>query len=254
MKTLKRSIRLCILLTTVLLTISQQSLAETIDLTNKDGQTITARLVRYDGKKVDVFRLSDSKTFSIDINTLDDKTRNLIELWVKNGGNLVEDYKVSVKTGKTNKQISGFRYYSSSSKRVNLEPDFTVKNQHTSMETRPVQLTILFLGRPVANRSNHYVFRTQTFDIPKLAPLTSKDFKVNPVSEPYYQYRSGGGYGAKYLGYVWIIHNKLKTKIITSNSVPTSLKEKALLNFLEMKSRTEYDENLLPLQVRRFLD
>lgn len=242
MKTLKRSILHYLSTVLILLCVSNRTLAETIDVTDKEGRVITARLVTYDGKNVEIFRISDSKTFKVPIDTLSDKTRAAIDLWVKSGGNLVEKYEVTVNTGKTSRRIDGFDY--SDEKRVNLEPDITVKNPHATMESRPLQITIIFLGRPTTSRTNMYVFSTQTFDIPKLAPLTSKKFKVDPISKSYDD--SGSyRYGSRYLGYIWIIHNKLQTETIASASVPSSLTNKPLLKYLDMKSESYYSENLV---------
>ena len=247
MDALKHSLRMCILTAIIMLNVIHQSAAETIDVTNKDGQTISARLVRYDGKDVVIFRVSDSKTFTIPIDTLDDKTRTKIELWIKKGGNLVEDYDVSVKTGKS-LRTTGVDDFDD--KRVNLKPVVSVKNPHSTMESKSTQITILFLGRPVNSRTSIYVFRTQTFDIPKLEALGSKDFRVNPISKPY-DNRGYAKFGSRYMGYVWVIHNKLKTEFVASGSVPSSLTDKALLNFLEMKSGRYYSKDLLPIESNR---
>ncbi|MFK7849605.1 MAG: hypothetical protein AB8D78_01395 [Akkermansiaceae bacterium] len=218
---------------------SQQAVAEVVDVTDKKGRTITAELVNYDGTNVTISRKSDRRKFSIPVADLDDKTQNAIKEWLADGGNLVKEYEVDVKTGKSTEREGSFSSY----RILRLNPSFSVKNPDIVKDSKPAYITILFLGRPTDSRTQIHVFKKQTFKIPKLEPLKSTSFQVDAIANSYSdEYDSG----ERYLGYIWVIHNKTKTEVYGSKSVPSSYAEKYARNFLELKEDVTYMDNFKP--------
>lgn len=223
----------------VLLGFSFPSLAETIDVTDKQGRTISAKLLDCDGKNVQFERVSDSKRFTIAIDALDEKTSSAVKAWVDGGGNLMEKFEVSVNTGKTGRTTAMEDF---DDKRVNLKPVVTVKNPDANRETRPLKLTVLILGRPVVERSSIHVFLTQTFDIPKIAPLRSQEFQLKSISSSYDD-SAYAKFGSRYLGYVWVIHDE-DDRIIDCASVPSALVGDKAKAFLGLESNYIYGRDL----------
>ena len=221
--------------------------SETLDITDTKGRSFTANLVKSDAKTVDVIRISDSKPFTLTLDTLDEKTRTAITAWDKSGGNLSQAFEVSMNSGKTSRTTGSEDF---DDKRVNLFPIVTVKNPNANQETKPLQMTVLFFGRPVSSTTDIHVFRKQTFDLPKIAALGSKDFPVDPISAPY-DNRGYAQFGSRYLGYAWIIHNTSGTEIIASASVPSSIASKHGENVLKLDDGATYtkDLTLVPVQV-----
>lgn len=224
--------------------------SETLDITDIKGRSFTANLVKSDATSVDVVRISDSKTFSLPLASLDEKTRSAIGDWVKKGGNLSQAFEISMNTGKTSRTTGAEDF---DDKRVNLSPIVTVKNPSSVQETKPLQMTILFFGRPVSSTTDIHVFRKQTFDLPKISPLASKDFPVDPISEPY-DNRGYAQFGSRYLGYAWVVHNSTETEIVASASVPSSISSKHGEDVLKLDAGATYTKELtlVPVPVSRF--
>ncbi len=217
--------------------------AQTINVTDTQGRGITAKLVSCDGTNLKIIRESDSKRFTLPLAGLNDATKGAVKRWMGAGGNLSEIYEVTVDTGKTSRTTGTDDF---DDKRVNLDPTVTVKNADSKTPSKPHQLTVMFLGRPVDSTSDIYVFRKQTFELPKIDPLTSKPFEVSPVSQAY-DNRGYAKFGARYTGYVWIIHEDGNGRIIAAGSVPTSLVEKHGEKLLEMNEEGVYNRDLRAL-------
>ena len=226
----------------------QSLFGEVIDVTNKQGQTISAELLGYDGTNIEICRTDNRKKFKIAVADLNDKTQAAIKEWLEKGGNLVKSYEVEVSTGKATERSSSY----SDSKILRLDPSLTVKNPDITQDSKPAYITILFLGRPTEERSQIHVFKKQTFEIPKLEPLKSTSFKVEAVATRYSD-DSEYGYGERYLGYIWVVHNKATTDIYAAKSVPTPYAEKFARNFLMLKEEgTYFDDTFRPVPATRY--
>ncbi len=222
----------------------QSTLAQTINVTDKQGRGITATLLSSDGKTVKISRDSDSKNFSLPIEGLNGATQGAIKRWMDAGGNLAETYEVLVDTGKT-RRTTGQEDFDD--KRVNLVPTVTVKNTDTANATKAHHLTILFLGRPVDSTTDIYVFRKQTFELPRIRPLSSRTFEVAAISQAY-DNRGYAQFGARYLGYVWFVHNKAGTRVVKCASVPSSLAAKHAEKLLNLEENGIYNRDLRSLE------
>lgn len=223
-----------------MLGLSLHSFAESINITDKQGRAIPANVLSCDAYHVEFLRQSDSKKFKVPLASLDEKTCSALEAWVGEGGNLVTKFEVVVNTGKTGRtsEMEDF-----DDKRVNLKPVVTVKNPDANKETRPLKLTVLFLGKPVTDRSSIYVFQTKTFDLPKIAPLRSQEFQMKAISSAYDD-SAYAKFGYRYLGYVWIIHNEEQDEIFGCSSIPSAMVGDRAKQFLQLEEETTYDRDL----------
>lgn len=239
--------RLAILLLALLVSQTLPLFSETIDVTDKDGRSISARLVKCDGKSLDIVRASDSRPFTVPVSNLDETTRTAVDLWMNSDSHLSETFVVTIDTGKT-RRTTGTEDFDD--KRVNLEPILTVKNADTKQESKPLEITLLFLGRPVESTTDMFVFRIQTFPLPKIQPLNTREFQVKAISSPY-DNRGYAQFGSRYLGYVWVIHNPEDSRIVASASVPTNLAGKHGETFLKLKEGETYDRELRKIEAAR---
>jgi hypothetical protein len=231
----------------LILTIALQG--EVVTLENKNGSTITAKLVSCDETTLSVRRISDKKTFDIPLDQLNESSKATVESWKAKGGGLSEEFLASVATGK-NRKKSGTDDFDD--KRVNLDPVITITNQATKISSREAKVTTLFLGRPVADGSVLHVFRKSTFDLPSLLPVGSMEFKVGKISAAY-DTRGYARFGSRYAGYVVLIHDADGKNILYSKSVPTSLVTGDGRPYLKLNSDMDYDRNFEPVKLPSYL-
>lgn len=214
--------------------------AKDVLLRNKDGKSLTARLVQIEGDKLTVIRDSDKKQFVLALVQLDEASQARVDDWVKSGGNQSEKYEIEVSTSKSNKR-SGYEDYDD--RAVTMEPLVVVKNPDIKLTTKAANVTALFLGRPVNDRGGYYVFSTESFELPNLEPGKQSVFQLKKFSHTY-DNRGYAKYGARYLGWVVFIHNEDGKRIILAKSVPASLADKFATKFQTLKEETYYDDEL----------
>lgn len=217
--------------------------AEIIELTDTQGRSFKASLISANEKSVDVVRSSDRRRFTLALSDLSDETSTAIDNWIKEGGHLSQIYEVSLNTGKTARTTGREDF---DDKRVNLEPVVTIGNPSPSQETKALQITVWFFGRPVDSTSNIYVFSRETLDIPQIAPQSSRSLELKRISKSY-DNRGYAQHGSRYLGYAWIIHNKDESEIINANSVPSSLTSKYGSQILQLKADSTYTKDLVAI-------
>jgi hypothetical protein len=221
--------------------------SEPVTLMDKGGATLKVRLVSCEGPNLTVIRQTDGKSFTIPLERLDAASAETVKSWIAKGGNLATKYEFSVETGK-NRRTTGTEDFDD--KRVNLDPVITVRNPNTTLSSSEAKLTVLFLGRPVANSSWIFVISKNTFDLPKLAPLTSQNFPVGPITCAYDD-RGFAKFGSRYLGYAIIVHDAAGKKVFDSTSVPAAVLDGRELQFINLKKGTSYDRDFTELPQMR---
>jgi hypothetical protein len=221
--------------------------SEPVTLMDKNGTTLKVRLVSCEGPNLTVIRQADGKSFTIPLERLDAASNETVKSWIAQGGNLATKYAFSVETGK-NRRTTGTEDFDD--KRVNLDPVITVRNPNTTLSSGEAKVTVLFLGRPVANSSWLFVISKNTFDLPKLAPLTSQNFPVGPITCAYDD-RGFAKFGARYIGYAVIVHDAAGKKVFDSASVPAAVLNGHELQFIALKKNTTYDRDLTELPPMR---
>lgn len=214
--------------------------AKEVSLRNKDGKSLSARLITLDGDKLMVLRESDKKQFTLSLAQLDEASRAEVDAWLKAGGGLSEHFEIEVRSGK--RQRNTGEYYSDE-KKVDLEPLIVVKNPMQNMRTRAVKVTALLLGRPVTDRNAYYVFSTETFKIPSLEGGKEGACQMKPISRTFDD-KGSYRYGARYHGWVVLIQDPEDDRIIFSQSIPAPLAEKFGRQFLKLEASHAYDDNL----------
>jgi len=209
-------------------------------LVDKSGVNITANPVSCDGTNLTIIRESDKKTFTIPLARLDDSSQAKVKTWMTKGGGLREDLEIVVETNK-NRRTTGREDFDD--KRVNLEPVVTIRNPDTRISSRKAKATVLFLGRPVSDNTAFLVFKKSVFDLPELAPLGSTVFEIGKISSAY-DTRGYAKFGARYAGYVVLIHDESGEKLYDAESIPTALAPKFGLKFLALDQGQTYNRDL----------
>jgi len=76
----------------IVLVLAQASFAESepVELVDKSGTRLTARLISSDGKTLKVLRESDKKSFAVPMERLDEASSKRVKEWIDAGGNLSE--------------------------------------------------------------------------------------------------------------------------------------------------------------------
>lgn len=212
--------------------------ADVIEITDVQGRSMQVRLVACDGTIVRVSREADQRIVTIPLTNLDAASRQRIEAWKEEGGSLMEKYEITVATGR-NTRKDGTEDFDD--KRFNLHPVVTVRNPDTSFRARGATVTVLFLGRPIRDRSDIYVIGREHFDLKELGPLGSATFRMEPLSMAY-DNRGYAQFGARYLGYAVFIHDG--DTVLDSTSVPVSLVNAYGGALLKLEGRRNYDRFL----------
>lgn len=214
--------------------------AKEVTLNNKDGKSITVRMITSQGDKLTVLRSSDKKQFELSIAQLDDASRSEVDAWLKAGGGLSEEFEVEVRSGK--RQRNADEYYSDD-KRVDIEPLVVIKNPRANIRTRAVKATVLILGRPVALRNAYHVFSVKSFNLPSLEGGKEGLLQMERIS---HVFDDSGSYkrGARYYGWVVVIHDPEDDRVIHCKSIPEPLSGKFGRQFLKLEAGHTYDDNL----------
>ncbi|MBB5352483.1 hypothetical protein HNR46_002729 [Haloferula luteola] len=224
--------------------------ADPLMLTDKSGTTIEVQVEACDGVNVEVTRVSDRKTFTIPMNRLDQESVVRLQEWQARGGGLIKTFGIEVNTGKSNGTKSGDDF---DDKRVNLDPVVALSNPHNSMNTCACKMTVVFYGRPVVDRSAMHIFKTITFEIPEIPPGKTQEFKVGKISAAY-DNRGYSKFGARYAGYVVVLHDGPGTTWFSTRSVPSSLVTGNELAFLKVQTGKDYDKAFEELELARYSD
>lgn len=224
--------------------LGQASFAESepVELVDKSGTRLTARLISSDGKTVKVLRDSDKKSFAIPMERLDEGSSKRVQEWIDAGGSLSQIFEIDFATQRNRKTTAADDY---DDKRINMEPVITLKNPDPVNQTQEGTVSVIVFGRPIADTSNLYVFNSESFDLTKIAPLASAEFRMDAISSPYDD-RGYAKFGARYLGYAVLVHNKDKTQIYSSKSVPETLLKNWGLRLLKLESKKTYTKDLKP--------
>ena len=214
--------------------------AKEVVLRNKDGKSLTVRLVSITGEKLAVMRESDKKQFTLDVTQLDDASRGKVDEWVKSGGHLSERYSVEFSSGKAGRN-SAYEY--DDERTVVMEPVIVVKNPDVNLPTKAAKVTALVLGRPLSDRGAYFVFSTETFDLPSLEGGKQSSFLMKKFRHTYDD-RGAYKYGSRYLGWVVLIHDSEDKRILHGQSVPTPLAAKFGARLLDLTAESYYDSEL----------
>lgn len=218
--------------------------AEIMELADKNGTNLSAQVTNCDETNVTIIRESDKKTFTIPLTRLDEASQKRLTIWKARGGNLSEIFEISVQTGKNRRTTSREDF---DDKRVNLDPVVTVRNPDPRRKTKAAQATILFLGRPVTESRAIFVFKKSVFDLVEIPPLGTETLEIGKISAAY-DTRGYAKFGARYIGYVMVIHDDDGEKVYHSSSVPTSLVGDRGLSYLPLKTNMAYDQDFRPLE------
>ena len=218
--------------------------SEPMTITSSAGKSMTGRLRSMADGKVTVIREGDKKVFDMAVDSLDEKTQAAIKDWDAKGGNISTKFDVQVDAGRTRKTTGSDDF---DDQRVTLEPKITIKNPDVHRKTIGGKVTAVFLGKPVENASNVYVFKTQTFDLASLEPIGSTEFKVAKISQAYDR-RGYAKFGARYIGYALVIHNADGSEIYYAQSIPSNFANSNKQQLLSLKTEKLYNKNLEPLE------
>lgn len=214
--------------------------SEPLTITSSAGKSMVGRLRSLTEGKITVIRETDKKVFQMPLESLDEKTRSSIKEWETEGGNVATKFELQLDPGRTRRTTGAEDF---DDQRVTLDPTVTVKNPDAHRKTAKGKLTAIFLGKPVENASNVYVFKTHTFDLPALEPLGSTELKVPKFSQAYDR-RGYGKFGARYIGYALVVHSEDGTEIHQAQSIPANFANSNKQQLLSLKGEKTYNKNL----------
>jgi hypothetical protein len=201
---------------------------------------MSVRLLSSDGTTVRVAREPDGQAFALPLSRLNPASQAAVQNWLKQGGGLSQKFQIEMDTGKNRRKTGGEDF---DDKRVNLSPKITVTNPDLAAESQNGKATVLILGRPVQSNDDLQVLGTQTFELPRLKPGSSTSFEMKEISQAY-DNRGYAQFGARYLGYVVLIHSPDGKTLYDSKAVPETLQNHGL-NLLKLKPELTYDKNLI---------
>jgi hypothetical protein len=214
--------------------------SEPMKIADTTGREMSVRLLSSDGTTVRVAREPDGQTFALPLSRLNAASQTAIKTWVQQGGGLAQKFEIEMDTGKNRRKTGGEDF---DDKRVNLSPKITVKNPDLQAESQNGKTTVLIFGRPVQSNDDLQILGGQTFELPRLKPGTSTLFEMKEISQAY-DNRGYAQFGARYLGYVVLIHSPDGKTLYDSKAVPESLAQHGL-NLLKLKQGLTYDKNLI---------
>jgi hypothetical protein len=214
--------------------------SEPMKIADTGGREMTVRLLSSDGTTVRVLRDSDGQTFALPLSRLNPASQAAIKTWLEKGGGLSQKFEIEVDTGKNRRKTGGEDF---DDKRVNLSPKITVKNPDLETEAQNGKVTVLIFGRPVQSNDDLQVLGAQSFELARLKPGTSTLFEMKEISQAY-DNRGYAQFGARYLGYVVLIHSPDGKTLYDFQAVPDALGQHGL-GLLKLKPRLTYDKNLI---------
>jgi len=220
--------------------------SEPVDLVDKNGTKLTARLISSDGKSIKVRRESDKKDFTIPLERLDEATSKMVKKWHDEGGNLSEIFEINFSSQKNRKNTGADDF---DDKRVNMEPTITLKNPDILKSTIGATVSVVIFGRPIMDTNQYHVFKAESFELKKMDPLASEELQVSNISAPYDD-TGFAKFGARYLGYAVLIHNEEKTTLYSCKSVPSTLLKNFGIKLLKLQTGQNYTKDLKPVASR----
>lgn len=213
-----------------------------VSLTSKDGKTIQVELKHSTEKKVTFVMVDNKRKYTFKLDKLDAASQEKIRDWKKAGGGASVSFDIDFVSGKSSRAASRYEY--DDERRVVIKPKITVSNKDKDARTKPVEITVLILGRPVKDRSSIHVLGRESHPLASIEALGEKEIQMKTIVSAY-DNRDSYRYGSMYSGYVVLIHEG--KKILASKSVPTPNAEKWGAVWLGLKVDCKYDKNLKPI-------
>ncbi|MFC4991132.1 hypothetical protein [Rubritalea tangerina] len=207
-----------------------------ISITNTSGKSVSVYLQKSDDKEVTVKLAKNHKVHTIKLADLDVASKNKIKKWKDAGGGLSTDFEIEFDSGKSSRSRQDY----DDDRTLTIKPVVTIENGDNNLESKEAEVTVLTLGRPLSDTSSIKVFQKETHDLPKLDGAGKHIIQCKTYRTVYD--KVGYKHGAKYLGYVVIVHEK--KNVVASRSVPTTLVEKFGSTLLTLKAGVTYDKNL----------
>ncbi len=170
---------------------------------------------------------SNHKTHALKLADLDNASQEKIKNWQDAGGGLSTDFDIEFNSGRTSRS----RNNGSETRTLTLKAVATIKNGDNNLETKPVEVTILTLGRPTGDPSFFKIFQKENHKLPSLDGGGEHLIACETYRATYDNH--GYKYGAKYLGYVVLIYEG--KNIIVAKFVPTTLAAKYGNQFLKLE-------------------
>jgi hypothetical protein len=156
---------------------------------------------------------------------------------------LRKEYGISVDTGKNGRK-DGTEDFDDT--RINLRPEITIKNPDPSSSTSAAKVRVVFLGRSVLETKHYVVLKCESFDLVVLGPLKAATFAMEPITAAFDD-RGYAKFGARYLGYVVLIHDEAGTQIYDSEAIPATLVREPMLGWLKLQTGQECTADLKPV-------
>jgi len=209
---------------------------KSVAITNTQGQTIDVYLLKVSKNEVDVKLASNHKSHVLKLTDLDKASQDKIKKWQAAGGGLSTDFKIEFNSGRSSRSRSGY----SDERTFILKPVVTINNNDNNLETKPVEVTIIILGKMASDTSLLKVFQKEKHTLPSINGggehiIACKGYRGVYDDEGY-------KYGAKYFGYIVLIHEG--KNVLVAKSIPTAFAAKYGNQLLKIEEDKIYDKHL----------
>ncbi|MGJ8723174.1 MAG: hypothetical protein ACSHYB_01345 [Roseibacillus sp.] len=219
--------------------------APVLDLTDKKGNTLNAKVISITEKSVSVKRTEDNKLFKIPLSNLSAETVKLLKEKTKDLPAALPDYKIEFSVGKRRKKDG--TYYVNQT----ISGKAVVKNTSREIDSPEVTVNIIIIGEDQRDDDLKCVLANQSFSIspPKLneAEVQLKEFVTRYDSDNKGEGNLGG---YQYSDYIILVTDKdgdhLASKSLnTSYDSVLSGNNVLAKKLLKVKDSTKFVGNLV---------
>lgn len=214
--------------------------AKQVELTNKEGKSISVVLLSASQKDVTVKVLGSGKKLTMPLASLSADSKKSIKTWQKSGVGASQDFGISARVRKDVDKGDSKGKKIPPTKLI-MGGTVTIKNEHDSLTTAPSMVHTVLLGKSIAKTGLAYVFDVKTAKLGKLAPGASKEIKLRNFKTTYLD-DGDKSYGAKYSGYIVYVTNKTG-EVVSGKSMPSSLYSKYKDQLKSLQKDAFYDRD-----------
>jgi hypothetical protein len=166
------------------------SASEPVRLTNLEGRSIEARILRFQDETVDI-QTSDSRTFTLRMDSLDRESQNRIRAWQSEAWMQASPLDITITRRKVDRNVStGYRYRRETARLIHT---VQIMNRRMAREIPKLEVRYIVFYRPrryytMAQRPTVTFKATTTID--NLRQFGSASFEMRPLDVFSYRYGS----------------------------------------------------------------
>ncbi|MGC6423680.1 MAG: hypothetical protein ACON4O_01690 [Lentimonas sp.] len=192
-------------------------------MTNKDGQTIEAKVVSHDGTRVTIETRNGTTYENVNISIFSVSDRIYFKEWAaaaqaaKDDAELKFDSKIKmfVKSSRDNDLNDKG---DPDNREVEYEPAITFENEDKDLSFKDVRGTLVFIGESVLEKKEFHILYKENFTV--TIPRGERvKWTGTPFKNIYDDFAANGSaFGAEYEGYLIVLYDKRDKAVITKAS------------------------------------